>query len=150
MAGVGVKERALSPVFDSARRRLPWLVVNMAVGLVSAFIVTRFEDTIAQVAVLAALMPIIAGQGGNASIQTATIVVRGLALDEIDVGDLARVLGKEIALGCVKGVIFGLALAGASRDEVPVAGIKGRRRTVFFVDQDAAAEVPESLITRED
>lgn len=111
LAGVGVKERALSPVLDSARRRLPWLIVNMAVGLMSAFIVTRFEDTIAKVAVLAALMPIIAGQGGNASIQTATIVVRGLALDEIDVGDLARVLGKEVALGCIKGVVFGSMLA---------------------------------------
>lgn len=111
LAGIGVKERALSPVLDSARRRLPWLLVNMAVGLLSAFIVTQFEDTIAKVAVLAALMPIIAGQGGNASIQTATIVVRGLALDEIDVGDLARVLGKEVMLGCLKGLLFGAVLA---------------------------------------
>jgi magnesium transporter len=111
LAGIGVKEHALSPVTDSARRRLPWLIVNMLVGLGSAFIVTRFEDTIAKVAVLAALMPVIAGQGGNASIQTATIVVRGLALDEIDVGDLARVLAKELALGCIKGLVFGSALA---------------------------------------
>ena len=111
LAGIGVKEHALSPVLPSARRRLPWLLVNMAVGLVSALIVTQFEDTIAKVAVLAALMPVIAGQGGNASIQTATIVVRALALDEIDVGDLARVLGKEILLGCLKGVIFGAVLA---------------------------------------
>jgi magnesium transporter len=111
LAGIGVKERALSPVFESARRRLPWLIVNMAVGLCSAFIVTQFEDTIAKVAVLAALMPIIAGQGGNASIQTATIVVRGLALDEIDFSDLMRVLTKEVLLGSVKGVLFGSMLA---------------------------------------
>jgi magnesium transporter len=111
LAGVGVKERALSPVLESARRRLPWLIVNMFVGLGSAFIVTQFEETIAKVAVLAALMPIIAGQGGNASIQTATIVVRGLALDEIDVSDLARVLWKEIALGAIKGMLFGSVLA---------------------------------------
>ena len=50
LAGVGVKERALSPVFESARRRLPWLIVNMVVGSRAAFIVSRFEDTIAQVA----------------------------------------------------------------------------------------------------
>jgi magnesium transporter len=111
LAGIGVKEHALSPVLPSARRRLPWLLVNMVVGLFSALIVTQFEDTIAQVAVLAALMPVIAGQGGNASIQTATIVVRALALDEIDLGDLVRVLGKEVALGCLKGVIFGTVLA---------------------------------------
>ncbi|MBI5288599.1 MAG: magnesium transporter [Chloroflexi bacterium] len=111
LAGIGVKEHALSPIMDSARRRLPWLLVNMAVGLCSALIVTRFENTISKVAVLAALMPIIAGQGGNASIQTATIVVRGLALDEIDVGDLVRVLLKELMLGAVKGLLFGSVLA---------------------------------------
>ncbi|WP_350349837.1 6-phosphogluconolactonase [Agromyces sp. G08B096] len=54
-----------------------------------------------------------------------------------------------VLAGADKASALGLALAGASRDEVPVAGIKGRRRTVFFVDQDAAAEVPEELIARE-
>ncbi|WP_173924090.1 6-phosphogluconolactonase [Agromyces sp. Marseille-P2726] len=54
-----------------------------------------------------------------------------------------------VLAGADKASALGLALAGASRDEVPVAGIKGRRRTVFFVDSDAAAEVPESLITRD-
>ncbi|UOE45171.1 6-phosphogluconolactonase [Agromyces larvae] len=54
-----------------------------------------------------------------------------------------------VLAGADKASALGLALAGASRDEVPVAGIKGRRRTVFFVDQDAAAEVPEELIARD-
>ncbi|WP_308796572.1 6-phosphogluconolactonase [Agromyces silvae] len=54
-----------------------------------------------------------------------------------------------VLAGADKASALGLALAGASREEVPVAGIKGRRRTVFFVDQDAAAEVPEALIARE-
>ncbi len=107
LVGVGVKERALSPVFESARRRIPWLAVNMVVALMAAFIVSRFEDTIAQVAALAVLMPVIAGQGGNAGVQTATIVVRGLALDDLRLSDLARVLTKEIALGALKGVLFG-------------------------------------------
>jgi magnesium transporter len=111
LAGVGVKEHALSPLLDSVRRRIPWLAVNMCVALASAFVVSRFEDTISKVAALAAFMPVIAGQGGNAGVQTATIIVRGLALDEIDVGDIVRVLLKEIALGAVKGAIFGTALA---------------------------------------
>lgn len=55
-----------------------------------------------------------------------------------------------VLAGADKASALGLALAGASRDEVPVAGIKGRRRTVFFVDRDAAAEVPEQLIARDD
>ena len=54
-----------------------------------------------------------------------------------------------VLAGADKASALGLALAGASRDEVPVAGIKGRRRTVFFVDADAAAEVPEALIARD-
>ena len=110
LAGVGVKERALSPIGESARRRLPWLAVNMCVALVAAAIVSQFESTIAKVAALAVFMPIIAGQGGNAGIQTSTIIVRGLALEEIDRGDLFRVLMKEIGLGMLKGVIFGGAL----------------------------------------
>ena len=54
-----------------------------------------------------------------------------------------------VLAGADKASALGLALAGASRDEVPVAGIKGRKRTVFFVDGDAAAEVPETLIARD-
>ncbi len=110
LVGVGVKEKALSPVRESMRRRLPWLIVNMGVALIASAIVSVFEDTITKVAALAAIMPIVAGQGGNAGVQTSTIVVRGLALDEIDVSDLLRVLWKEILLGCVKGVFFGAAL----------------------------------------
>jgi magnesium transporter len=111
LAGVGVKERALSPISESARRRLPWLIVNMAVALIAAAIVSQFEGTIAQVASLAVFMPIIAGQGGNAGVQTSTIIVRGLALDEIDLSDLVPVLAKEMGLAMLKGVLFGGALA---------------------------------------
>lgn len=111
LAGIGVKERALSPVMESARRRLPWLAANMCVALLSAFVVSRFESTIAQVAALAALMPVIAGQGGNAGVQTATIVVRGLGLEEIDWGDVFAVLWKEVLLGLLKGTLFGVTLA---------------------------------------
>jgi magnesium transporter len=110
LAGIGVHETALSPLPDSARRRLPWLLVNLAVGLGSAAIISQFEDTIARVAAIAAFMPVIAGQGGNAGVQTSTIIVRGLALDEIALGDLFQVLVKELALGVVKGIVFGSAV----------------------------------------
>jgi magnesium transporter len=110
LAGIGVKARALSPLRDSLQRRLPWLAVNGVVALMGAFVVSRFEDTIAKVAALAVFMPVIAGQGGNAGVQTSTIIVRALALEEIKIGDLLRVLIKEIELGVVKGLIFGSAL----------------------------------------
>jgi magnesium transporter len=111
LAGVGVKARALSPLTDSLKRRLPWLAVNGLVALVGAFVVSRFENTIAQVAALAVFMPVIAGQGGNAGVQTSTIVVRALALEEITIRDLFRVLFNEIELGIVKGTLFGAAIA---------------------------------------
>lgn len=169
LAGVGVKERALSPVLESARRRIPWLAVNMCVALASAFVVSRFEDTIAKVAALAALMPVIAGQGGNAGVQTATIVVRGLALDELHVDDLARVLAKEIALGALKGALFGSVLgaialvwqqnttlaaiaASAMFLNMLVASIGGvmipmTLRFVFKVDPATAAGVFDTMLT---
>jgi magnesium transporter len=110
LAGIGVKARALSPLRDSLQRRLPWLAVNGLVALMGAYVVSRFEDTIAKVAALAVFMPVIAGQGGNAGVQTSTIIVRALALEEITISDLLRVLFKEIELGAVKGLIFGTAL----------------------------------------
>jgi magnesium transporter len=169
LAGVGVKERALSPIRESARRRLPWLAVNMCVALVAAAIVSQFEDTIAKVAALAVFMPIIAGQGGNAGIQTSTIIVRGLALDEIDLGDLLRVLAKEIGLGTLKGLIFGGALvliAYVWKDNMTLALVAGAAmflnmivasvggvmipmtlRYVFRLDPATAAGVFDTMLT---
>src|SRR5206468_1333761 len=111
MAGVGVKEWAFSPVLQSARRRVPWLGFNMIWAFAGAAIISLFQGTIEKVAAVAIFMPMIAGQAGNSGIQTATIVVRSMALGEVGLGDVARVLGKEIALGAIKGLIFGSILA---------------------------------------
>jgi magnesium transporter len=69
--------------------------------------VAAFEGTIEKAAALAVFMPIVAGQGGNAGIQTITIVVRGMALGEIELEDARRVLAKEIAIGLLKGLVIG-------------------------------------------
>jgi magnesium transporter len=110
MAGIGVKERALSPMLESARRRVPWLTFNMAWSLGSAFVVSFFETTIERAAVLAVFMPVIAGQAGNAGIQTATIVIRSLALGDVTPRDTMRVLAREWGVGLIKGGTFGLVL----------------------------------------
>lgn len=107
MAGVGVQERAFSPVLESATRRIPWLAFNMAWAFAGAFIISLFEGTLQKAAVIAVFMPMIAGQCGNAGIQTATIVVRSLALGELDGPVVFRLLGKELTLSLIKGVIFG-------------------------------------------
>ena len=111
MAGIGVEERATSPMLESARRRVPWLAFNMAWSLGSAFVVSVFQPTIEKAAVLAVFMPVIAGQAGNAGIQTATIVIRSLALGDVTPRDTLRVLLREMGVGLIKGGTFGLALA---------------------------------------
>ena len=110
MAGVGVKERAFSPVLESAQRRIPWLTFNMMWAFAGAAIIGIFNGTLERVAALAIFMPMIAGQAGNAGIQTATIVVRSISLDEVHPNDMFALLRKEWALGLIKGVIFGGAL----------------------------------------
>ena len=70
-------------------------------------VVAAFQGTIERAAALAVFMPIVAGQGGNAGIQTITIIVRGIAVGEIELRDARHVLGREIAIGLIKGVAIG-------------------------------------------
>ncbi|MGE0059620.1 MAG: magnesium transporter [Dehalococcoidia bacterium] len=107
MAGVGIKEWAFSPVLESAGRRIPWLGFNMAWAFAGAVIISLFEGTLDKLAALAIFMPMIAGQAGNAGIQTATIMVRSMALGEVELSDGLRVLRKEWILGLIKGALFG-------------------------------------------
>ena len=110
MAGVGIKERAFSPLRESVARRVPWLGFNMMWAFAAASVISAFERTIGQVPALAVFMPIIAGQAGNAGIQTATVVVRSMALGEIESANLSQLLRKECALGLIKGTLFGFVL----------------------------------------
>jgi magnesium transporter len=108
MVGLSGEERALTPWRRSVRRRLPWLCVNLATAFLAAAVVSLFESTIARWTVLAVFLPIVAGQGGNAGVQTLTVIIRDLALGEIGMSDAARVFWKELALGFVNGLAIGL------------------------------------------
>jgi len=110
--GLGADASPFSPVFEAIRVRCPWLLINLVIGFFSAFIVSQFESTIAQAALIAAFMPIIAGHGGNAGSQTSTLVVRGLALNEIGRRDVPEVLRKEALFGIIYGVLAGTFTAG--------------------------------------
>ena len=110
MVGLLSDDSVYAPVMVSARRRIPWLGINVIAVFLAAAIVAAFEDTIAKAAALAIFMPVVAGLGGNSGIQSITIVVRGMALGEIKTEDAMRVLMKEAAIGLVKGVIFGLTI----------------------------------------
>ena len=98
----------------SARKRIPWLMVSLATSFMAGAVVALFEGTIERAAALAVFMPIIAAQSGSAGIQTVTIVVRGIALRELEADEAWRALRKEIALGVIRGVLFGVLVGGAA------------------------------------
>ena len=89
-----------SPMPRAIRTRLPWLVVNLGTALISSTVVAQFAGAIAAVAILAALMPVVAAQGGNAGNQSMTIIVRSLALGQIELRDFWRVFRHEIGVAC--------------------------------------------------
>jgi len=113
MVGLSGEERALTPWTQSMKRRLPWLYVNLGTAFIAAFVVGLFEDTIAKWTALAIFLPIVAGQGGNAGMQTLTVIIRDLALGELAPGDGRRALAKEIILGLVNGLAVGLVVGRA-------------------------------------
>ena len=110
MAGVHAEED-LRGVLRSVRFRLPWLVVNLLTVLLAGYVVSRFEDTLQRVVVLAAFMPVIAGMGGNAGIQTLTVVVRSLALGRLTLRNTMRVVLHELGTGLLVGVAVGAGTA---------------------------------------
>lgn len=110
MVGLGQDESVHSSFADSIRQRLPWLYVNLGTAILAAWVISFFEGTIERVAVLAALQSIVAGQGGNAGIQTLTIIVRGLALGDLDWRNSRRAFFKELGLGLVNGAAVGAGI----------------------------------------
>lgn len=108
LAQVGGDAEIFSPIHRAVGNRLPWLVVNMGTAFVASSVVALFEGTIARAALLAAFMPIVAGQGGNAGTQTMTIMIRSLALGEIELRDTWRALLHEIGVGLIHGLVIGL------------------------------------------
>jgi magnesium transporter len=110
MVGLSGEERALTPWQKSIGRRLPWLYINLATAFLAAAVVSLFESTIARWTVLAVFLPIVAGQGGNAGMQTLTIIIRDMALGELSPGDGWKALLKEATLGLVNGLAIGLVV----------------------------------------
>ena len=110
MVGVSSEERVLTPWHKAVGKRLPWLCVNLATAFAAAAVVSAYQSTIEKWTVLAVFLPIIAGQGGNAGMQTLTVIIRDLALGELNPGDGRRALLKEILLGLANGLAIGAAV----------------------------------------
>lgn len=108
MVGVGKEERALSTPFLAVRKRLPWMQINLATAFLAAAVVGLFESTIARFTALAVLLPVVAGQSGNAGAQALAVTMRGLALREITARHWFRVMFKEINVGVMNGIAIAL------------------------------------------
>jgi magnesium transporter len=108
MVGVSRDERALSSPLFAMRKRLPWLNINLLTAFLAAAVVGLFENTIAQFTALAVLLPVVAGQSGNTGAQALAVIMRGLALREIQVRHWQRVLLKEILAGALNGIAIAI------------------------------------------
>lgn len=106
-AGLEEEEDIFAPVWNSFRNRWSWLAVNLVTAFVASRVIGVFEDSIAQLVALAALMPIVAGLGGNSGNQTLTMIVRALALDQIHSSYWWKLLGKEVSVATLNGVVWG-------------------------------------------
>jgi magnesium transporter len=104
MVGASKDERALSTSLFAVRKRLPWLQINLLTAFLAASVVGLFEDTIARFTALAVLLPVVAGQSGNAGAQALAVTMRGLALREIGLRHWLRVTTKETMVGLLNGI----------------------------------------------
>lgn len=108
MVGASREERALSSPLFTVRKRMPWLQINLLTAFLAAAVVGVFENTIAQVTALAVLLPVVAGQSGNAGAQALAVTMRGLALREITARQWARIMRKEVVTGFLNGVAIAI------------------------------------------
>ena len=108
VAGEGLDD----PLLISVRTRLPWLTVNLGTTFPAAATVALFESTLTQIVVLAAFLPVVAGQGGIGGTQTLTLIVRSIALGELVGMRARRLVAREASLGVLHGVWLGALVAG--------------------------------------
>jgi magnesium transporter len=111
MAGLDEDADMFAAVIPSARRRGVWLGINLATAFLAAWVVGLFEGTIEKVVALAVLMPIVASMGGVAATQTLTLIVRGLALGQVERANARWLLTKEVAVAMLNGLAWATVVA---------------------------------------
>lgn len=110
-AGLREEEDIFASVWKSVKNRWMWLALNLCTAFFASRVIGEFENTIEKLVALAALMPIVAGIAGNSANQTATIIIRSLALGQLNQANTRRLIGKELTIGGLNGLIWG-AVAG--------------------------------------
>jgi len=97
-------------VLDTTRARFSWLLANLGTAIVASLVISIFDAAIEKVVALAILMPIVASMGGNAGTQTLTVAVRALAMKELTAANAARIVGKEVIVGGINGMLFAFVM----------------------------------------
>ncbi len=127
MGGMGeIEELVYGPkVLRISQKRLPWLLINLAGGLITGYLMWFFEMTIRDALALVTFIPVITGMGGNVGIQTSSIVVRGMAIGRIDLSQIGSVLFKEVRIGAIMGFACGglVGLVAPFWHGTPVLGL---------------------------
>ncbi len=106
LGGVGSSESLANTVFETARSRVPWLLVNLLTALLSSSVINAFDATIEQMVALAVLMPVVASLGGNAGTQTMTVTVRALATAKLGAINAPRLVMREALVGLLNGLLL--------------------------------------------
>jgi magnesium transporter len=105
--GLREDEDIFASVWKSLRNRWTWLAINLVTAFVASRVIGLFEGSIEKLVALAALMPIVAGIGGNSGNQTITMIVRALALGQVSTANAKRLLRKEVGVAVLNGLIWG-------------------------------------------
>ena len=110
MVGLREEEDLFSSIWKSVKNRWAWLAINLVTAIVASRVIGVFEGSIEKVVALAALMPIVAGIGGNSGNQTTTMIVRGLALGQVNLTNIQRLIYKELGVALLNGILWGSVL----------------------------------------
>ena len=114
MAGLDEDEDTFGSVWHTVRRRALWLGINLLTALAASAVISLFEDTLEKVVALAVLMPIVANMGGIAGSQTLTLVIRAMALGQVQAGNTRYLLTKELAVGALNGLLWALVIGATA------------------------------------
>lgn len=139
MAGLGEDEDTFAGVKKSVQRRSVWLGINLVTAFLAAWVIGLFDATIEKVVALAVLMPIVASMGGIAGSQTLTLVIRSMALNQLNDKNQRWLLRKEFIVGAINGVIWAVAIAAVTVlwfGSIPIGLLIG---TAIIVNLVAAA-----------
>jgi magnesium transporter len=111
MAGLDDEADMFAPLLVSSRRRAVWLGINLLTAFLAAWVIGQFQATLAQLVALAVLMPIVASMGGIAGSQTLTLVIRGLALGQVQKGNIRILLNREVGISILNGILWAVVIA---------------------------------------